>query len=89
MEQALALLEQRLTDWPDHPWSYVALADAHSHLFADRQHHVPFDPGKAAEILRQGLARLPGREDQRILQQRLDELKEAIPVSQKPLPFIH
>lgn len=36
----------------------MALAGAHSHLFADRPHHVPFDPVEAAETLRQGLARL-------------------------------
>ena len=49
-------------DYPNDPFSYLALADAHSHLFADRQHHVPFDPARAEQILRQGLARLSGRE---------------------------
>ena len=54
----MASLEQRPNNWPDDPWSDVVLAGAHSHLFADRPHHVPFDPVEAAETLRQGLARL-------------------------------
>lgn len=86
VEQARIILEQALADWPNDAFCYVALADAHSHLFADRQHHLPFDPEKAAQVLKLGLSRLPRPEDQRILQQRLDELKEAIPVGKKPLP---
>lgn len=84
--QAMNILEQCLADNPNDPFCYMALAAAHSHLFADRQHHVPFDPARAEQILRQGLARVSGREDRRLLRQRLEDLKEAVPVSQKPLP---
>jgi hypothetical protein len=84
VSQAQQILEQLLVDYPNDPFSYIALADAYSHLFADRQHHLPFQPAKAEQLLRQGLARLPKQEDQKFLKDRLELLKEAIPVSQKP-----
>ena len=83
VDRARSLLENTLARWPDEPWSYVALADAYSHLFADPKYHLPFDKSLAWQTLNRGLSRLSGEAAQRVLQGRLDALNEAVPVSQK------
>lgn len=85
VEQARTILEETLDAFPNNPWSYVALADAYSHLFADLMYHLPFDLEKANHYLQLGLQRLK-KGEHKVLQERLDGLKEAVPVSQKPLP---
>jgi len=83
VKEAQKILETSLAQWPQNPWCYIALADAWSHLFADPQHHLPFDREKAREYLMQGLKRLPpGKRAE--LQERLDWLDEAVPVDQRP-----
>ena len=86
VEKGRAILEQTLADYPKDPWSYIALADAYSHLFADRQFHLPFDLKRAREYLDLGFQRLRAKKDRTDLQERLDGLAEAVPVTQKPPP---
>jgi len=59
--------------WPDDPWSYVRVADAHAGF--DGVRHLTRDLAKAEAILRAGLARIPaGTPDRDVIEERLAEI---------------
>jgi len=55
MREGLATLESIVRRWPRNPWGYIALADAHSHLF-ETDPGPPLDTAAAFEWLRRGEA---------------------------------
>ena len=74
--EAQACLLEIVAKWPENPWGYVAIADAHSHMFAGIS-TLPLDFDEALRWLDLGLARLaPGHRHEEILEERKAELLE-------------
>lgn len=74
--RAEALLREVVETWPDNPWGYVALADAHSHLWEGAS-TLPLDFDEALRWLALGQSRVPP-EERSVFEERKEEIQERI-----------
>lgn len=79
---ARELMGEMLARWPNDPWTHIFLSDAHSHLFADPVHHLPFNRDLARQYLERALELATSASDREAVQQRLTDLHERQPRSE-------
>lgn len=82
VQRSQELLEEMLQLWPDDPWAHIFYADTYLHLDAAPTLHVPFDPERARLSLERAKELSSNRYDREGVQERLDQIEHALPISQ-------
>jgi hypothetical protein len=74
-DEAVAVFEGIIRQWPKDIWGHIALAEAFSHIYPPRQAAVPLDVERATHCLEQAKAVADAPQDREVVEARMEELR--------------